>query len=119
MKEKNFSIEGAGHAGYFRVKIADSFLSRFCGLMGRKRLPECVGLMLAPCSSIHMCFMRFSIDAVYIDREYRIRKIVRRLRPWIGFSVCSGAWGVLELAAGEAERLGLQPGQRLKEEGKL
>ncbi len=116
MKERIYAVEGAGRAIPFRVKIADSFLARFCGLMGRKRLPEGVGLLLAPCSSIHMCFMRFSIDAVYLDREHRIRKIVRKLRPWIGFSVCSGAWGVLELAAGEAERLGLHPGQRLTEE---
>ena len=76
-------------------------------------MPQGQGLLLAPCSSVHMCFMRFSIDVVYLDKEFRIRKIVPELRPWIGLSMCPGAWGVVELAAGEAMRLGLQQGQQL------
>lgn len=113
MQKKTFSIEDSDIKRTLTIEIADDFLSRFCGLMGRKRLLEGEGLLLAPCSSVHMCFMRFSIDVLYLDRDYRIQKIVPHLRPWIGLSMCMGAWGVVELADGEAERLGLRQGQRL------
>ncbi|MBR3746486.1 MAG: DUF192 domain-containing protein [Selenomonadaceae bacterium] len=94
------------------IEIAESFLSRFCGLMLRKNLPEGRGLLLAPCNSVHMGFMRFAIDVVYLDENFCIKKIVRNLWPWIGLSACFGAWGALELPSGEAERLQLEIGQK-------
>lgn len=96
-----------------RVEVADSFLRRFCGLMLRRALPADGGLLLAPCASIHMCFMRFAIDAVYLDDDCRILKIAPHLLPWLGLSCCRGAWGCLELPAGAAARLGLAVGERL------
>ena len=95
-----------------QIEVADSFFTRFLGLMGRKKLPAGHGLLLAPCSSIHMSFMRFAIDAVYIDKDYRILKIVHHLRPWLGFSWCQGAWGVIELNAGAADFSRLQTGEQ-------
>lgn len=95
-----------------QIEVADSFFARFLGLMGRRELPKGHGLLLAPCNSIHMSFMRFSIDAVYIDRDYHILKIVRHLRPWLGFSWCKGAWGVIELNAGAADFYRLQVGEQ-------
>lgn len=59
-----------------------------------------------------MCFMRFAIDAVYFDSSMTIVKIVSRLHPWIGLSACLKASSVLEMKAGEAERLGLAIGMR-------
>lgn len=99
-----------------KIKVAESFLSRFIGLMGKKSLPKETGLLIAPCQSIHMMFMRFSIDAVYVDKNWIIKKIVPNLRTWIGISICTGAWGVIELAAGEAERLNLKVGEKLTAE---
>ncbi|MBR5914677.1 MAG: DUF192 domain-containing protein [Selenomonadaceae bacterium] len=96
-----------------KIKIAKSFFSRFIGLMGKKNLPKETGLLIAPCQSIHMMFMRFSIDAVYIDKNFVIKKIVPNLKTWIGISICTSAWGVIELAAGEAERLNLKVGEKL------
>ena len=98
------------------VEVADTFFARFCGLMGRRELPEGQGLLIAPCSSVHMCFMRFSIDVLYLDKDYRILKVVSHLRPWFGMSICFKAWGVLELPEGTAERLGIQEGMRLNED---
>lgn len=94
------------------VEIADTFLTRLRGLMGRRCIPAGYGLFLCPCSSIHMCFMQFAIDAVYFDSSMTIVKIVPRLRPWIGLSACLKASSVLEMKAGEAERLGLAIGMR-------
>lgn len=99
-----------------RAEVADSFLRRFRGLMLRRALPADGGLLLAPCASIHMCFMRFAIDAVYLDDARRILKIAPHLLPWLGLSCCRGAWGCLELPAGAAARLGLTVGERLSED---
>ena len=95
------------------LEIADTFWKRFCGLMLRKGLAPDHGLCLAPCASIHMMFMRFAIDAVYVDKDFTIQKIARHLRPWIGCSWCPGAHGVLELPSGTAAALGLAVGQQL------
>ena len=57
--------------------------------------------------------MRFAIDVVYIDKEYKILKVVKNLKPWLGLSVCSKAWALLEMTAGEAERCGCEEGREL------
>ncbi len=107
-------IEGApAGAPFLKVIIADSFLTRLAGLMFRKKLPPETGLLLAPCNSVHMCCMLFSIDVVYLDKDYKILKVVKNLRPWIGLSLCGKAWAALELTAGEAERCGLVVGKKL------
>ena len=95
------------------ILVADSFLTRFAGLMFQQKLPAATGLFLAPCNSVHMCFMRFAIDVVYLDKEYKILKVVKNLKPWIGLSMCSNAWATIELAAGEAEHCGCEVGKRL------
>ena len=98
------------------LEEATTFLARLRGLMLRPPLPPAHGLLLAPCASIHMCFMRFAIDAVYLDDARRILKIAPHLLPWLGLSCCRGAWGCLELPAGAAARLGLTVGERLSED---
>jgi hypothetical protein len=56
-----------------------------------------------------MWFMRFAIDAVFLDREDRVLRIVSHLRPW-RVTGCKGAKAVVELPAGECERVGVSPG---------
>lgn len=109
---EKFFINGAT----IEVELADNFLKRFCGLMLRRRLEEGRGLLLEPCDGVHMLFMRFAIDVVYLDKELRIKKIVRNLWPWLGLSFCLGAWGALELPSGEVERLKLVVGQKFEKE---
>ena len=94
-----------------KIERANTFYKRFMGLMGRSDLDSGNALLIAPCNSIHMMFMRFAIDAVFIDKAFRIQKIVRNLKPWLGFASCLGAWAVVELKAGEATRLKLEVGQ--------
>ncbi len=114
MKKQKLHIKGApDSAPFLEILIADSFFTRFAGLMFRKPLPKATGLFLAPCNSVHMCFMRFSIDVVYLDKEYNIIKVVKHLCPWLSLSVCTKAWAVLEMTAGEAERCGLAEGKKL------
>lgn len=115
MQKQTMYVKGApASAPFLEILIADTFLTRFAGLMFRKKLPSATGLYLAPCNSVHMCFMRFAIDVVYLDKEHNIIKIVKHLRPWIGLSMCANAWAVLEMTAGEAERCGLEVGKGLR-----
>jgi uncharacterized protein len=95
-----------------RCLLAETPLTRLRGLLGRARLERGEGLYLRPASSIHMWFMRFPIDAVFLDREDRVLRIVRELKPW-RVSGCRGAKAVVELAAGESDRVGLREGERL------
>ncbi len=105
-------IESGGSKKKLQIEIADSFLQRFLGLMGRKKMPHGQGLLLSPCNSIHMLFMRFAIDAVYLDKNCVVKKIVSNLRPWLGMSICFGAESVIELAAGESARMNLKIGDK-------
>ena len=103
---------GDGSVVCERCTIADTPRLRARGLLGRAGLEPGEGLLLRPASSIHMFFMRFAIDAVFLDRELVVRKVVRELRPWrmaFGF----GSKSVLELPAGECERRGIKQGDRL------
>ena len=94
-------------------ELADRPLLRLRGLLGRSELPAGEGLFISPAPSIHTAFMRFPIDALFLDREMRVVRIVERLRPWRMASK-RGARAVLELAAGECARRGVQVGDRLE-----
>jgi uncharacterized membrane protein (UPF0127 family) len=82
-----------------KVEIADTFWSRFCGLMGRAALPRGEGLLLRGCSGIHCMFMRFTIDAVYLDRDMTVIG-TQSVRPWKLGSIFRGTKHVLELPEG-------------------
>ena len=96
-----------------RCLLADRPLPRMKGLLGRSELPPGEGILLEPASSIHMWFMRFPIDAVFLDRELRVVRVVADLRPW-RIARARGARSVLELAAGEAARRGVSEGDTLR-----
>ncbi len=95
------------------IETADSFLSRGIGLLGRRGLSPGVGLLIRPCSSVHTFGMRFAIDVVYLDREGTVTKVAPRVRPWRFSHGGRRAHSTVELAAGEASRLGLVPGARI------
>ena len=98
------------------LEVAESFGGRLMGLMGRRELPAGEGLWLRPASSIHMLFMRFPIDAVFlakpgVDGGRRVVTVRRVLRPWTGVVWWArGADGCLELPAGTAAASGTTVG---------
>ena len=101
-----------------RVESATGFWARFMGLMGRAALPQGGGLWLTD-SSIHMFFMRFPIDALFLgapDATGRRRVVAMRpdLPPWRGIVLpVKGAQGVVELAAGTLASAGVQLGDEV------
>ena len=102
-----------------RVEPATGFWARFLGLMGRGRLAQGEGLFL-PDSSIHMFFMRFPIDALFLagpDRDGMRTVVAMRqdLPPWFGIVLpVRGAAGVVELRAGTLRASGLQLGDAVR-----
>jgi uncharacterized membrane protein (UPF0127 family) len=93
--------------------VAERPLARMRGLLGRKSLSSGEGLLIRPTWSVHMFFMRFPIDAVFLDRDLAVLKVASNLRPWRAAGR-RGAHSVLELPAGEADRRGLQRGDELR-----
>src|SRR5436190_15660640 len=92
--------------------VADRPLARMRGLLGRKSLAPGEGLLLTPERSIHMWFMRFPIDAVFLDRDLSVVSVREGLRPW-RMASCRVARSVLELPAGTCRRHAIRPGDRL------
>lgn len=92
------------------------------GLMGRSSLAGGTGLWLPDSNGIHMMFMRFPIDAVFVGQpstdDALVRPVVsvhRGLRPWTGLvPFVRGAHGVLELPVGTIEASGTQVGDLIR-----
>jgi uncharacterized membrane protein (UPF0127 family) len=95
-----------------RCRLANSPWTRLRGLMGKAGMERGQGLVLEPTFAIHTGFMRFPIDAVFLDREHRVVGVREGLVPWRAAMV-RGARSVLELASGEASRTGVTVGDRL------
>ena len=92
--------------------VAARPLRRMRGLLGRRGLADGEGILLRPAGSIHTLFMRFAIDAVFLDRDLVVVGIEPSLEPWRTASR-RGAKVVVELASGECERRGVAVGDRL------
>lgn len=103
-----------------RLEVAASLWAKFKGLMGRPTLEADTGLWLPDSNGIHMMFMKFPIDAVFVGRRdgggvCRVISVHRGLRAWIGLvPLVLGAHGVLELPVGTIERTGTQVGDALR-----
>ena len=102
------------------VETASSRWARFRGLMGRKSLPSGHALWLTGTNGIHMFFMRFPIDAVFLGRAASdgsrpVLAVRRDLRPWIGIvPLVRGAAGVLELRTGAIDASGTGVGDAIR-----
>jgi uncharacterized membrane protein (UPF0127 family) len=92
--------------------LADKPHTRLRGIMGWKSMRRGEGMLIRPTFSIHTMFVRFPIDAVFLDKDMTVISIARDLKPW-RFAASRKAKSVLELAAGESRRLGLERGDRL------
>jgi uncharacterized membrane protein (UPF0127 family) len=109
------------------VELATSFWARFRGLMARPPLAPGSGMWISGANGIHMFFMRFEIDAVFLSRAAaggaggvtgsgarRVVGLRRGLRPWLGLvPLVLGADGVLELPVGTIDATSTQLGDEV------
>jgi uncharacterized protein len=109
MQIKNARTE---HVVASAVEVADTRATRRKGLLGRDALDLAAAMVITPCCAIHTAFMRFPIDAAFVDREGRITRIVRDLAPW-RMAIAPRAHAVIEFAGGCLDRRDVQVGDRL------
>ena len=83
-----------------KARIADSFLSRLVGLLNRSQLDQGEALVLAPSNSIHSFFMRFTFDAIFLNRNQRAIAIISGFKPFRASKVYFNAVTTIELPAG-------------------
>jgi uncharacterized protein len=94
------------------VEVAVTRSARRKGLLGRDGLGASCALILAPCAAIHTMFMRFDIDAVFVDDDGRAVKVVRNLVPW-RIAANASAHAVVEFPAGTLREEDVNVGDRL------
>jgi uncharacterized membrane protein (UPF0127 family) len=104
---------GAGLVLVPHVRVASSLPARMVGLLGCGSLPPGSGLWIQRCSSIHTWFMRFTIDAVFLDSDLRVVRRIDGLRPFSLGVGGHGARSVLEVATGWLDPDLLRKGERL------
>lgn len=92
-----------------RWRCATGLMDRMRGLLGQAPLAPGEALWIAPCRAVHTIGLGDAIDVIFVDKRARVLRIVHRLRPG-RLAWCSRAWATIELAAGEATRVGWKEG---------
>lgn len=98
----------------FRVRVADTILSRMVGLLGQNSLKPESGIWIVPCNSIHTLGMRFTIDVVLIDRNFKVVGLRELVRPFSITRPNLRAESVLELTAHTIFRSRTEIGDQLQ-----
>lgn len=95
------------------VKVANTIFRRAVGLLFSKELTK-GALILYPCKSIHMFFMRFPIDVVFLNNEKVIVQYIEHLKPWKVSPIVKESYYVLELPVGSIKKYHLRKGIKLR-----
>ena len=102
-----------------KCHVAESFLDRLRGLIGRTRFEAGFGMMFPRCNDIHMWFMRIPIDVVFVKvtgatRVLRVTRVVESVKPWKLLPLRDGsASETLELPVGTIQRCDIREGDEL------
>ena len=97
-----------------RIRVARSPVDRSVGLLRTPEVKPGEGLWIERSPSIHMFFMKYPIDAVFVDKDLRVTKVVANLKPWRVVWWARGARDCLELRAGAAAESRTQVGDQLR-----
>lgn len=96
------------------ILYANSMYKRFIGLMGKNEINHNEGVFLTPCNSIHMMFMKFPLDIIFLDRKNKVIHITENIKPWQISRIVFKAQSVLEVMAGKARETDLQVGDKIE-----
>jgi uncharacterized protein len=97
-----------------RIRVASSAIDRTVGLLRTPEVKPGEGLWIERSPSIHMFFMRYAIDAVFVSKDGRVTRVVPNLKPWRIVWWARGARDCLELRAGAAAESGTQARDELR-----
>jgi uncharacterized membrane protein (UPF0127 family) len=100
------------------VELANTVIKQMIGLMFRRSIPQDYAMIFdmrwEQYISIHMLFVPFPIDLVYLDCSRHIVDL-KHMRAWIGIAAPRRpARYAIEMPAGTAERHGLKIGDTLE-----
>ena len=62
--------------------FADTALSRMIGLLKRDQILPGEALIIPQCRSIHMFFMKFCIDVIFVDKHNCVIGLVENIKPY-------------------------------------
>jgi len=97
---------------FFKLKKADSYISRLKGWMFKQQITPNDALWIVPCNSIHTFFMRFAIDVIFFDRNGRVVQLCENLSPR-STRLTFNASAVIELQAGMIAHIKVKIGDHL------
>lgn len=96
-------------------RVADTFWTRLVGLLNDKQPLEFGdGLWIMPCNSIHCMWMKFDIDAIFLDKQLKVVHLVHEMKPWQISKIVFAAHSVLELPAGLIAQTATQMGDQFE-----
>ena len=107
------TVESSGALIAENALWANTFWSRTKGLLGRSGLGAGEALVISRCSMVHMFFMRFPIDVIFISTQNIVLGLERELKPWSVSKYYGGANVAVEVPAGTIERAGIECGDKL------
>jgi uncharacterized protein len=87
-----------------RAQMADTPAARMKGLLGRESLAAGEALVIKPCQSVHMFFMRFAIDVIFVGKDNTVVGSCPRLSPFALSPVFWKSSCAVELPAGTIEQ---------------
>jgi len=83
------------------LNLADTFMKRFLGLMGKRELKPGSGLKIEPCNSIHTFNMKFPIDVIFLSEGHQVLKLISSMKSGRVSAIVKGAKYVIEANASE------------------
>jgi uncharacterized membrane protein (UPF0127 family) len=96
--------------------VADSYLRRLVGLLGKTRRWARLGtgLWIVPSRGVHTIGMLFPIDLIFLGKEKEVVHVEEHVRPFRISSVSLKAASVLELPPHTIYRTGTRVGDQLE-----
>ncbi|MCX5705565.1 MAG: DUF192 domain-containing protein [Candidatus Omnitrophica bacterium] len=82
------------------VIYADNPLKRMKGLLGRRSLGASEAMVIKPCNAIHTFFMRFSIDVLFVNKDFKVVKVIPNMPTFRLSPICFSSQFVVELPVG-------------------
>jgi len=95
-----------------QARVADSFFTRFAGLLWSPPLEPGQGLLITPCNQIHMIGMKFAIDVIFFDKQWRVVSTLLNFAPGRISPLVRQAHCCLELPVGAIEASGTNVGDQ-------
>ena len=96
-----------------KAVLADSFFTRAKGLLGRTSLSSDEALVITHCNSIHMFFMKFAIDAIFVDKTHHVVGLLEGIKPNQLSPVFFKSIYVVELKEGKIQESGTKLGDEI------